>query len=258
MLDKGVINRIASGDLSTQEQLVLLKQIEASVLLQKEQEEVQMELDTLSQAADVIASHLKEHKSYVKGELEKVYSYVRQPGPKGDRGDAIVGPQGPKGDSIVGPAGVKGDKGDRGADGKDGTYIVDVYWAADGSLVCVLSDGREIDTGPLMGGKDGSNTSVSVSNWSGYSTEELKQTFIAHTFETVNKNLEASSGTLAYDANDDLVSITYANGVVKTLAYDAGGDLISVTLSGNTPEGIDLVKTFSYDANANLTDFVYS
>lgn len=146
-----------------------------------------------------------------------------------------------------------------GVDGKDGVSIVDVYWAADGSLVCVLSDGREIDTGPLIGGSnsDGS-TSVSVNQWAGYSSEELKQTLVGKTFETVNKNLEASGGTLAYDANDDLISITYENGVVKTLAYDAGGDLISVTLSGNTPEGIDLVKTFSYDANANLESFTYS
>jgi len=63
---------------------------------------------------------------------------------------------------------------------------------------------------------------------------------------------------LAYDANGDLITITYLNGIIKTLAYDANGDLISLTLSGSTPEGIDLVKTFSYDANGDLVTFVYS
>jgi hypothetical protein len=42
------------------------------------------------------------------------------------------------------------------------------------------------------------------------------------------------------------------------LAYNAGGDLISVTLSGSTPEGIDLVKEFSYNGAGDLVEFTYS
>jgi hypothetical protein len=75
------------------------------------------------------------------------------------------------------------------------------------------------------------------------------------TFETVNKNLSASDAVLAYSGGD-LVSVTYANGIVKTLAY-TDGDLTSVTLSGSTPAGIDLVKTFAY-TDGDLTGVTYS
>lgn len=74
-------------------------------------------------------------------------------------------------------------------------------------------------------------------------------------FETVNRNLSASDATLAY-AGDDLSTITYTSGIVKTFAY--GGDgLATVTLSGSTPGGIDLIKTLNYTLG-ELTGFTYS
>jgi YD repeat-containing protein len=253
----GLIERIAAGDLSEDEQLALLAQVETSIQLRKQAKQVQEELDTYEAAVEVIAQTINDHKTDVDKALKEVYSYVRQPGPMGRDGkDGKIGKDGL--DGLDGRDGVNGKDGVDGVDGKDGVSIVDVYVAADGSLVCVLSDGREIDTGPLLEAGTGSNTSVTTNNWAGYSTEELKQTFIYNTFETVSKNLASAGGTLAYDANGDLVTITYDNGILKTLAYDANGDLISLTLSGSTPEGIDLVKTFSYDANGDLVTFVYS
>ena len=75
------------------------------------------------------------------------------------------------------------------------------------------------------------------------------------TFETVSKNLDASAGTLGR-TDGELTSITYANGIVKTLTYGVNG-LASVTLSGSTPGGIALTKTFIY-TDGDLTDFAYS
>lgn len=74
-------------------------------------------------------------------------------------------------------------------------------------------------------------------------------------FETVAANLDASGAVLAYSGGD-LVSITYANGVVKTFAYGPDG-LASVTLSGVLPSGIDLIKTLTY-TSGELTAFNYS
>lgn len=253
----GLIERIAAGDLSEDEQLALLAQVETSIQLRKQAKQVKEELDTYEAAVEVIAQTINDHKTEVDKALKEVYNYVRQPGPAGK--DGRQGIDGQKGlDGAPGRDGINGRDGKDGKDGKDGVSIVDVYVAADGSLVCVLSDGREIDTGPLLEAGTGGNTSVTTNTWAGYSTEELKQTFIYNTFETVSKNLASAGGTLAYDANGDLVTITYDNGILKTLAYDANGDLISLTLSGSTPEGIDLVKTFSYDANGDLVTFVYS
>jgi YD repeat-containing protein len=190
-----------------------------------------------------------------------------EPGPKGADGlngkdgkDGIQGPQGPAG--INGLNGKEGIDGQDGQDGVDGKSIVDVYFAADGNLVCVLSDGTEIDAGIPLGGFGGKNGDTLISNWAGYSTaeiaEELKDIFIKHTFETVNKNLDASAATLAYNSSDDLVTVTYANGVVKTLTYNSEGDLTTVVLSGDTPAEITLTKTLGYDSNGNLITVAYS
>jgi hypothetical protein len=79
---------------------------------------------------------------------------------------------------------------------------------------------------------------------------------LAETFETVNKNLKASDGTLGYDGSSNLTSVIYTSGITKTLVYTSG-DLTSVTLSGSTPSGIDLVKTLSY-TDGSLTGITYS
>lgn len=250
---KDLVNKIASGSLTEDEQLALLKQVETSVLLAKQAKQVQQELSVFEQAANVISSTIKQHKKEVSASLAEVQQYVRQPGPAGK--DGKDGKNGRDGIGRDGLSGADGKDGKDGAEGKDGVSIVNVYWAADDSLVCVLSDGREIDTGPLLGAGTGGNTSV-TNSWSGYSTEELKTTFIYNTFETVSKNLASSNGVLGYTGSD-LTTITYANGVLKTLAYDAVGDLLSVTLSGATPEGIQLVKTFSY-TSGELSSFTYS
>lgn len=251
-----LVKKVATGDMTEDEQLALLAQVETSIQLRKQAKQVEQELSAFDEAATLIAENLYKHKTEVNNSLEEVYRYVRQPGPMGKDGkDGKIGKDGR--DGLNGRDGQDGKDGQDGIDGKEGISIVDVYVAADGSLVCLLSDGREIDTGPLITAGTGGNTNV-TNTWSGSSYEDLKKVFIANTFETVSKNLASSDGILAYDANGDLVTITYANGIIKTLAYNANGDLISLTLSGITPEGIDLVKTFSYDANGDLITFTYS
>lgn len=78
---------------------------------------------------------------------------------------------------------------------------------------------------------------------------------VKQTFETVSKNLAASNATLNYN-DGELSSVVYSNGITKTLAY-SGGNITTVTLSGATPNGIDLVKTMSYD-NGEVVGIAYS
>lgn len=246
---------VAISDLSKEEQLLLLSQLEESIAIRDAEEEAAL----LEQAAQDIVNRISELEDYVDAKVTELTNIAKTPGPKGADGkQGRDGKDGKDGIGIAGRDGKDGKDGKDGLNGQDGRSIVDVYWAADGSLVCVLSDGTEIDTGPLIGGKDSGNINATVNQWAGYSSEELKQTLVGKTFETVNKNLEASAGTLAYNATDDLETITYDNGVVKTLAYNVDGDLISVTLSGNTPEGIALVKSFNYNISGDLISFTYS
>lgn len=69
------------------------------------------------------------------------------------------------------------------------------------------------------------------------------------TFETVSKNLDASSAVATELPSGLLDNITYANGIVKTFSWDSGDRLQSVTLSGNVPLGIPLTKNFVWTSS---------
>lgn len=77
-------------------------------------------------------------------------------------------------------------------------------------------------------------------------------------FESVSKNISSWDATYAY-ALGVLDTITYTDGaetIVKTFGYTLGV-LTSITLSGDTPGGIDLVKTLTY-TGADLTSVDYT
>jgi YD repeat-containing protein len=80
---------------------------------------------------------------------------------------------------------------------------------------------------------------------------------IGITFETVSKNLDAKNATFTYDMSGNLITITYANGIVKTLNYTLG-ILTSIVLSGSIPSGILTTKTLTYDMSGNLTNTAYT
>lgn len=78
------------------------------------------------------------------------------------------------------------------------------------------------------------------------------------TFEVISKNLYTYPYVLNY-TGDNLTSIVYTTDtgtITKTFAY-TGDNLISITLSGDTPNGIDLIKTLTYTGE-NLTSIAYS
>jgi hypothetical protein len=79
------------------------------------------------------------------------------------------------------------------------------------------------------------------------------------TFESVSKNLNSCPYVITYDG-DDIDYITYDIGggdsIVKTFNYTLGV-LTSLVLSGDTPSGIDLTKTFGFTGD-DLTSVTYS
>lgn len=78
---------------------------------------------------------------------------------------------------------------------------------------------------------------------------------IASTYETVNKNLAGLDYTLN-KVNGVLNTVVYSNGVTKTFTYTAGV-LTKVVMSGSTPFGIKLTKTFTY-VDASTITITYS
>jgi hypothetical protein len=166
-----------------------------------------------------------------------------------DGKDGKDGEQGPKGDTgPQGPAGVNG------KDGKDGEsvtpellmqvtmpVIVQNVQKAVASRTYSLSELDDVDLtqAPVLNGKYviGAGTGS-----------------LADTYETINQNLSATDASFTY-TGDKITSVTYGD-IIKTIAY-SGDTLVSITLSGNTPDGIDLVKTFTYDGST-VTGYVYS
>lgn len=82
---------------------------------------------------------------------------------------------------------------------------------------------------------------------------------LSESFETVSKNLKAYPYTITYASGDiDIIVYDLGGGmqITKTFGYTSG-DVTSITLSGDTPNGIDLIKTISYVGGA-VDNVVYS
>jgi hypothetical protein len=80
----------------------------------------------------------------------------------------------------------------------------------------------------------------------------------AITYETVSKNLNTNPYVLNYTSGDvtTIVYTTPSGTITKTLNYTSG-NLTSIVLSGDTPFGIDLIKTLSYSGD-NIIAVSYS
>ena len=96
-----------------------------------------------------IVGKLRKQVKELSQNTEEVKKLEGPQGPKGDKGDP--GNDGKPGkDGKDGLPGRAGKDGVDGKDGKDGVSVSDASIAADGSLVLTLSDGSEIDAGPIL------------------------------------------------------------------------------------------------------------
>jgi hypothetical protein len=128
--------------------------------------------------------------------------------------------------------------------------IVSLDWDKYNRLVLRFKSGKEIKSKPIP--LKGTSSVTIVGQGSGGSGSS--EGFIKESFETVSKNLDSSNALYQY-TDGNLSSITYANGVIKTFEYSQDS-LVSVSLSGNTPQEITLVKTFTYiDDNLAFTNY---
>lgn len=138
---KDLLLRIESGDISYEEKLAALAQVEASLkeLKQKKEERIQFNVQ-------LIIDEIRTIKSEVQQQLEYAKSLVPLQGPKGDAGER--GKDGLPGRD--GANGRDGRDGKDGKDGKDGVSVTDAKIDFDGSLVITLSTGREVNVGEVV------------------------------------------------------------------------------------------------------------
>ena len=138
---KDLIGRIESGDISYEEKLAALAQVEASLqeLKAKKDERVKFNVQ-------LIIDEIKKVKQDVQVQLDYARSIVPERGPKGDAGDrGLDGAPGQDGRN-----GQDGRDGKDGADGQDGVSVTDAKIDFDGSLIITLSTGREINVGEVV------------------------------------------------------------------------------------------------------------
>lgn len=189
-----------------------------------------------------------QNRSLGQPEIKLVPGPKGSPGPKGDPGrDGLSikgdkGDPGPKGDpgvhgkGIKGDLGPKGDKGDPGDPGKDGVSIVDTWIAADNHLVVKLSDGNEIDAGPIDSAK----------------AQQIIATQVAsNVFETLTVGTATNNVTFATDGTMTL------NGTATTFD-DVVGPAVSLRQSGPGLSTNVTESTLEFLATSDLSDYVYT
>lgn len=179
-------------------------------------------------------------------------------GPQGERGErGEQGPQGERGEQ--GERGLAGERGEQGLQGKKGTEIFSVILDPDsklgvnGDYAIALTGAlfkKENNTWSLFANLSGSRGPRGPAGASGSAEES---------FESISQNLNGYPAAYSYDGAGRLVTVTYttdAGSIVKTLNY-TGDDLTSIVLSGDTPPGIQLTKTFTY-SSGNLVSTALS
>jgi len=155
-------------------------------------------------------------------------------GPQGKQGPS--GPQGLQGpEGQQGPQGLEGPAGEAGAAGEDGVGVETAYIAADGSLVFTLTDGSEVDVGPLTGLPAASEGNTYVVG-QGSSAVPLKWLDYATGFSTTPTLLQTI-------ANGDVYEYTYSNGTrYRLVPSGSEDDAFYSTFSGGVLSGLVATK----------------
>ena len=138
---KDLLRKIESGDISYEEKLAALSQVEASLQELKAKKEERVKFNV-----QLIIDEIKKIKQDVQTQLDYAKSIVPERGPKGEQGDRGL-------DGAPGRDGADGKDGRNGQDGKDGqdgVSVTDAKIDFDGSLIIKLSTGREINVGEVV------------------------------------------------------------------------------------------------------------
>ena len=191
-----------------------------------------------------------------------------------DGKDGAQGPQGPQG--VPGPKGEKGDKGDQGEQGPvgpagaPGATVVDEETRTKVEELAAKVDTIEKAPRPVNVGwgahplaiQENGTTKVKVARNINITGATVSQTNSGVTnisiggFEGVSKNLGSYPATFSFNTDGTIHTITYTSptgSIVKTFTWNADGTPSTVVLSGATPSGIALTKSFTWSSGLPAT-----
>lgn len=195
---KELLSKIESGDISYEEKLAALSQVEASLQELKAKKEERVKFNV-----QLIIDEIKKVKQDVQVQLDYARSIVPERGPKGDQGERGV-------DGASGRNGVDGRDGRDGQDGKDGQDGVSVTGAKidfDGSLIITLSTGREINVGEVVAADLAEKIRVTMSTNSTVAIQEEGSTITSGV-----RNINFTGAGVTATASGDSVTVDISGG----------------------------------------------
>jgi hypothetical protein len=231
---KELLSKIESGDISYEEKLAALSQVEASLQELKAKKEERVKFNV-----QLIIDEIKKVKQDVQVQLDYARSIVPERGPKGDQGERGV-------DGAPGRNGVDGRDGRDGQDGKDGQDGVSVTGAKidfDGSLIITLSTGREINVGEVVAADLAEKIRVTMSTNSTVAIQDEGSTITSGV-----RNINFTGAGVTATASGDSVTVNVSGG-------GGGGGVTSVTgtspivSSGGTTPAISLAANYGDTLN---------
>jgi hypothetical protein len=227
---KDLLRKIESGDISYEEKLAALAQVEASLQELKAKKEERVKFNV-----QLIIDEIKKVKQDVQAQLDYARSIVPERGPKGDQGERGV-------DGAPGRNGVDGRDGRDGKDGQDGQDGVSVTGAKidfDGSLIITLSTGREINVGEVVAADLAEKIRVTMSTNSTVAIQDEGSTITSGV-----RNINFTGSGVTATASGDSVTVNVSGGGVTSVTGTA-----PVVSSGGTTPAISLAAGYGDTQN---------
>ena len=216
---KDLLRKIESGDISYEEKLAALSQVEASLQEMKAKKEERVKFNV-----QLIIDEIKKIKQDVQVQLDYARSIIPERGPKGDQGERGI-------DGAPGRDGVDGRNGrdgKDGKDGKDGVSVTDAKIDFDGSLIITLSTGREINVGEVVSPDLAEKIKVTMSTNSTVAIQDEGSTITSGV-----RNINFTGTGVTATASGDSVTVNVSGGGSGTVtSVDVSGGTTGLTTSG--------------------------
>ena len=231
---KDLLRKIESGDISYEEKLAALSQVEASLQELKAKKEERVKFNV-----QLIIDEINKIRQETKAQLDYARSIVPERGPKGDQGDRGL-------DGAPGRDGADGKDGRDGRDGKDGqdgVSVTDAKIDFDGSLVITLSTGREINVGEVVAADLAEKIKVTMSTNGAVAVQDE-----GTTLTTGVKNINFVGANVTATSSGDSVTVNVSAGTGSVTSVDVSGGTTGLTTSGGpvtTSGTITLAGTLS-------------
>jgi len=242
---KDLLSKIESGDISYEEKLAALSQVEASLQEMKAKKEERVKFNV-----QLIIDEIKKIKQDVQTQLDYARSIIPERGPKGDQGERGI-------DGAPGRDGVDGRNGRDGKDGKDGNdgiSVTDAKIDFDGSLIITLSTGREINVGEVVSPDLAEKIKVTMSTNSSLTVSDEGSVLT----NAVRKINFVGATVTASNAGDDVtVNVSAGTGSVTSVAMTTPTGL-SVSGSPITTTGtlaLSMTAGYSIPTTASQTNW---